>query len=102
MKNDAYSVYKTILLLACMNIEMNPGPNVPGIKSSDIFHLDTRRIRNKTEYISDLVDDFNIMCRTETHLDNSIDSVSIQFQGFDPPIRKNRFQNGGVVMDIYV
>ena len=81
-----------------MDIEMNSGPNVPGIKSLDIFHLNTRSIRYKIDYIRDLADDFHIICLTETHLDNGIDSASIQFQGFDPPIRKDRSQNGGGVM----
>ena len=66
IKNDAYSVYKIVLLLACMDIEMNPGPNVPGIKSLDIFHLNTRSIRNKIDNIRDLADDFHIICLTET------------------------------------
>ena len=74
IKIGAYSVYKIVLLLACMDIEMNPGPNVPGIKSLDIFHLNTTSIRNKIDYIRDLADDFHIICLTETHLDNSIDS----------------------------
>ena len=77
---------------------MNHGPNVPGIKSLDIFHLNTRSIRNKIDNIRDLADDFHIICVTETHLDNSIDSALIQFPGFDPIIRKSRSQNGGGVM----
>ena len=46
--NDEYSVYKVILLLACMDIEMNPGPTMTDVRALDIFHLNTRSIRNKT------------------------------------------------------
>ena len=96
--NDEYSVYKVILLLACMDIEMNPGPNMTDVRALDIFHLNTRSIRNKTEYINNIVDDYHILCFSETHLDDSVDSASIQFQGFDSPLRKDRSRNGGGVM----
>ena len=96
--NDEYSVYKVILLLACMDIEMNPGPNMTDVRALDIFHLNTRSIRNKTEYINYIVDDYHILCFSETHLDDSVDSASLQFQGFDSPLRKDRSRNGGGVM----
>lgn len=98
MKNDEYLVYKAVLMLACMHIELNPGPNESDIKSVEIFHLNTRSIRNKIEYMNDTADNFHILCFSETHLDNNIDSVSMQFHGFDLPIRKDRSHNGGGVM----
>ena len=91
-------ILSTKLYCFCIDIQLNPGPNVPGIKSLNILHLNTRSIRNKIDNIRDLADDFHIICLTDTHLGNSIDSASIHFQGFDPPIRKDRSQNCGVVM----
>ena len=57
-KDDEYLVYKVILLLACTDMEMNPGPSMTGIRALDIFHLNMRSIRNKTEYINNIVEDF--------------------------------------------
>ena len=81
VNNDEYFFYKDILLLACMDIEMNPGPKMTDIRALDIFNLNTRSIRNKIEYIKNIVDDYHILCFSETHLDDSVDSTSIQFQG---------------------
>ena len=72
---------------------MNPGPNMTDVRALDIFHPNTRSIRNKTEYINNIVDDYHILCFSETHLDDSVDSASIQFQGFDSPLRKDRSRN---------
>ena len=46
-------------------------------------------------YIKNIVDDFHILYFSETRLD---DSTSIQFQGFDSPLRKDMSRNGGGVM----
>lgn len=85
-------------MLDCLDIELNPGTNLFDVKSLDIFHLNTRCIRYKIEYINDLVDNFHILCFSETHLDNNIDSESIQLHGFDLPIRRDRSHNSGGVM----
>ena len=98
VKNDEYLVCKVILLLACMDMEMNPGPSMADVRPLDIFHLNTRSIRNKTEYINNIVEDYHILCFTETHLDDSVDSTSIQCQGFDSLLRKDKSLNGGGVM----
>ena len=51
VKNDEYIFYKVILLLGFMDIEMKPGPNMTDIRVLDIFHLNTRSIRNKIQCI---------------------------------------------------
>ncbi|MEW8548488.1 MAG: reverse transcriptase family protein [Candidatus Thiodiazotropha sp.] len=66
-----------------------------------MFHLNTRSVRNKLDYISDITDSFNILCFSETHLDNSIQSEALMIYGYDTPIRKDRTCNGGGVM-VYV
>ena len=43
----------------------------------------------------------DILCFSETHLDESIDSSSLVLEGFGLPIRKDRSQHGGGVM-IYI
>ena len=70
VNNDKYFAYKVIILLACMDIETNPGPTTctTGIRALDIFQLNTRSIRNKVEYLNTIADDYHILCFTETHL----------------------------------
>ena len=67
----------------------------------EIFHLNARSIRNKLDYISDITDTFNVLCFSETHLDNSVQSETLILNGYDGPIRKDRTRNGGGVM-VYV
>ena len=61
----------------------------------EIFHLNARSIRNKLDYISDITDTFNVLCFSETHLDNSVQSETLILNGYDVPIRKDRTRNGG-------
>ena len=76
----------------------NPGPISDEIHSLDIIHLNTRSIRNKIDYLSNLVESFQIACFSETHLDTDIDSDSLKLGGFDEPLRKDRTRNGGEIM----
>ena len=58
-----------LLLLQAGDIETNPGPE-NGYKLS-ILHLNVRSIRNKLDFILDNFSEFNILCFSETHLDNN-------------------------------
>ena len=58
VKNDDFTLYRIIILLACMDVELNPGPLPADVNSLDIFHLNTRSIRNKIDYLSDIVDSY--------------------------------------------
>jgi hypothetical protein len=69
----------SIVLLA-NDIAENPGPETNDTISGGltIFHLNIRSIRNKLDSILYLLD-HDILCFTETHLDNSItDDVIIR------------------------
>ena len=98
VKNDKFRFYRLLILLICMDIEENPGPESEGIYSLDILHLNTRSIRNKLEYLSNLVEFFHIACFSETHLDRDVDSNNLILTGFDESIRNDRNSNGGGVM----
>ena len=98
VKNDAFKFYRFIILLICMDIQENPGPESHEVYSLDIIHLNTRIIRNKIDYLSNLVESCQIACFSETHLDTDIDSNDLKFDGFDKPIRKDRNRNGGGIM----
>ena len=87
--------------MLCMDIHPNPGPNNADTihtSDSDILHLNTRSIRNKLNYISDLSESYQISCFSETHLDDTFDSSSLIIEGFGTPLRKDRTRNGGGVM----
>lgn len=58
------------LLILCGDIELNPGPQSLG-HSLSILHLNIRSIRTKLEYIKNKFLDFDILCFTETHLDDT-------------------------------
>lgn len=50
-----------------MDVEVNPGP---GILS--VFHWNARSVRNKIDFLSDIADEYDIICVTETHLDANV------------------------------
>ena len=94
-KNDSFRFYRLLISLICMDIQENPRPVSEGNYSLDIIHLNTRSIRNKIDYLSNLVESCQIACFSETHLDTDIDSNDLKFDGFDDPIRNVRNRNGG-------
>ena len=102
------------LLSLQTDIEWNPGPNrsITSDQSEhlcglSVFHLNTRSIRNKIDDLSDLLEGTNVICFTETHLDNTVSQDSIAFDGYYVPFRKD-FNNrsGGILIycmsDLYV
>ena len=65
-----------LLLLRAGDVESNPGPvfhsNTNDNGCLSIAHLNIRSIRNKLNYVTDHLSDFDIICFTETHLDGYI------------------------------
>ena len=59
-----------LLLILSGDIELNPGPQFLG-HSSSVLHVNIRSIRHKLEYIKEHFLDFDILCFTETHLDDT-------------------------------
>lgn len=85
------------LLILCGDIELNPGPQSLG-HSLSILHLNIRSIRTKLEYIKNQFLDFDILCFTETHLDDTVLSSDIHLaQSFDI-LRKDRNCHGGGIL----
>ena len=101
LKNDEFSLYRLILLIMCMDIHSNPGPSSTDINTLDICHLNTRSIRNKIDYIQGLTKSYHILCFSKTHLDDNFDTFSLNFEGYNEPIRKDRTHDGGGVM-VYI
>ena len=91
-----YLQFFTFILLACGDIEVNPGPSTENIL--DILHLNIRSIRHKLGYLNSFVHDFDILCFTETHLDNTVNNTDLHLDGFSSILRKDRNRFWGGVM----
>ena len=91
-----YLQFFTFVLLACGDIEVNPGPTTESVL--DILHLNIRSIRHKLSYLNSFVNDFDILCFTETHLDHTVNNDDLHLDGFCNILRKDRNSFGGGVM----
>ena len=65
------------------------------------MHLNTRSIRNKPNSILDFADGMNILCFTETHLDDTVDISELALESYEIPYRLDRTNYGGGVL-VYV
>ena len=93
-----------LLLILSGDIESNPGPDNLREHCVSILHCNMRSIRNKLEYIIDNFCDFDFLCFTETHLDNSVDNANICLTSdfsIHVPYRKDRTNHGGGIL-VYV
>ena len=63
------------------------------------MHCNIRRVRNKLNFIRDEFLDFNILCFTETHLNNVVkDDFLCLSDSFDTPYRKDRTSHGDGIL----
>ena len=86
-----------LLLLQAGDTETNPGPE-NGYELS-ILHLNIRSIRNKLDFILDNFSEFNILCFSETHLDNNVPTEMLFLSNlYSAPYRKDRTNHGGGVL----
>ena len=74
------SQFLFFILLLSGDIELNPGPKYGSVL--DIIHLNIRSIRNKIEDLYTIVHDFDIVCFSETHLDNNDTNEQNKYRGF--------------------
>ena len=63
-----------------------------------IYHGNIRSLRNKINYITNLIEEFDIVFFTETHLNNQITDDDIAISGFDVSFRKDRNSHGGGII----
>lgn len=97
--NFCAQIFIFCVLLLSGDIETNPGPSAEN--SLDIMHINIRSIRNKIDSLLYLVQDFDVLCFTETHLDVNISNDSLNIEGYKTSFRKDRNSYGGGVM-IYI
>ena len=67
------------------DIELNPCPISGSV--FDIIHLNIWSIRNKIENLYTIVHEIDIVCFSETHLDNNGTNEQINLEGFNQIIR---------------
>ena len=65
-----------LLLLEVGDVERNPGPNTIN-NSLSILHCNIRSIRNKLDYVTEKLLDFDILCFSESHFDANISTESL-------------------------
>ncbi|VDI64431.1 Hypothetical predicted protein [Mytilus galloprovincialis] len=97
----AFYLVLLCLLLICGDIEPNPGPERTheySEKTLSIFHCNIRSLRNKLNYIADIIEDYDVVFFTETHLDSNITDYDISIMGFETPVRKDRNSHGGGII----
>ena len=108
--NSSYNFYKQtfltkpasllvilMLILLSNDVKQNPGPPVDAELS--IFHLNSRSMRQKVDYIESICNEADIICLTETHLDENIKNQEIYIEGYcEMPFRKDRNSSGGGVI----
>lgn len=124
LRNLSICVLYALLLIICGDVEVNPGPssnNSHTTISSDVesfstdddsgftngirnyislFHLNIQSIYNKLDIINGNLYDFDILCFTETWLNQSFSDDQIVLNGFQKPYRCDRVGRigGGVIV----
>jgi hypothetical protein len=88
------------LLLISLLLFSGPGgtSNIANENILSIFHCNIRSLRNKLNYIADIIEEFDIVLFTEIHLDNQVLDSDIIIEGFEAPSRKNRDSRGGEII----
>jgi hypothetical protein len=70
-------------LIIAGDVELNPGPGETPVNFEDhclsIFHGNIRSLRNKVDYISNIIEDYDILFFTETHLDKLFSMSYLHF-----------------------
>ena len=83
-----------MLILLSNDVELNPVPTKEGELS--VFHLNTRSMRLKLDYIESICNEADIIHLTETHLYQNITNDGIFLEGYcKDPFKKDRNNSGG-------
>ena len=105
-----------ILLLSILragDVHPNPGPAPSNTLSADdqvsidtcqsdcglnIMNLNIRSVRNKLQFLEHFTEDVDILCLTETHLDEAVSNSELLLENFTTMFRKDRNSYGGGVL----
>ena len=101
-----FSIFLCMLLILSGDIETNPGPHLDSgnvnIDGISIVHLNIRSIRNKMDFISDFLSDFDIMCFTETHLDADISDSALTIDTRNSKMYRHDFNSHSGGLLVYI
>ena len=107
VNNNSYLlVVLPCLILMCLDVQSNPGPdNLKHVlRDISIVNLNVNSLRNKTDLIFNELGDNDINCITETRLNNSICSSDLCLNNFLNPndfCKDRQTDHGGGIL-IYV
>jgi hypothetical protein len=95
-----------VILICSGDVELNPGPNQNESTGITICHINARSLT--AEGRLDLIEQFlgleieyDVICITETHLDNNVKSSDLKINSYQELIRRDRNRMGGGVA-VYV
>ena len=73
------------MLIIAGDVELNPGPGETPVNFEvhclSIFHGNIRSLRNKVDYISNIIEDYDIVFFKETYLDKLVLDKKYTFFG---------------------
>ena len=109
-----------IILITCGDIETNPGPlnNTSSTEYStdnsdfssyfsknknsfiSLLHLNIQSLKPKIDIVRGTLNEFDILCFTESWLNSSTDDKDIHIPGFNTPFRQDRLDRpgGGIIV----
>ena len=65
-----------------MDVHPDPGPGVTDdSRVLSVFHINIRSLRNKISYLSDIASEYDIICVSETHLDENVNTSDLIIDG---------------------
>lgn len=72
------------------------------LASMKMAHLNINGLRNKVDLLTAELSEYDIICVSETKLNNSVDTSKLEINGFNQPIRRDRRYNNGGGLLIYI
>ena len=122
-----FLVMLSIILLRCGDVHPNPGPPYTGSNSSDehsssdssindstlryydliqekfsVVHYNVHSLQHKVSLLESELSSFQVLCFTETWLNNSITDDSIHMSDYKPPFRRDRQDDSHGGICVYV
>ena len=105
-------IFVAMSLIICGDVHPNPGPNTDDVSLLDssishsnsdsldimrdidsnfsIIHLNVQSLRPKRDILNGNLSDFDILCFSESWLNDEIPNSEIMFDGFNTPYRHDR------------
>lgn len=98
-----YIKWRKITKTTCSQTTQNTRTqdHLGNLSSLKIAHTNINSIRNKVDHISSELSDYDIICISETKLNDSVPTEKILIDGYKQPIRKDRPINSGGGLAVY-